>query len=91
MEVQVGAKLQTAVGVGDGQASLDVVGHSLGCGVGQVVQGQDDDVVAHADAAVFTAIAQEGCVFGDHRHDGVLGKLGMKLVAAGAVITNAWS
>ena len=45
-----------------------IEGHGLGRGVGQVVQRQDDDVVAHADAAVLTPVAEEGGVWGDDAH-----------------------
>ena len=65
----VGAELQAAVGVRNGQRALDIVRHGLGCGVGQVVQRQDDDVVAHTDAAVLAPVAQEGGVFGNNGHD----------------------
>jgi hypothetical protein len=60
VQVQVGAELQAAIGVRDGQRALDVVGDGLGRGVGQVVQRQDDDVVAHAHAAVLAPVAEEG-------------------------------
>jgi hypothetical protein len=64
VQVQVGAELQPAIGVRDRHRALDVVGHGLGGRVGQVVQRQDDDVVAHADAAVLAAVAEEGGVLG---------------------------
>jgi len=66
VQLQVGAELQAAVGVRNRHAALDVVGHGLRRSVGQVVQRQDDDVVAHADAAVLAAIAQECGVFVNH-------------------------
>jgi hypothetical protein len=59
MELKILAELQASVGVREGERSLDVVRHRLAGGVREVVQGQDDDVVAHADAAVLTAIAPE--------------------------------
>jgi hypothetical protein len=37
----------------------------LGRGIGQVVQRQDDDVVADADAAVLAPVAEEGGVLVD--------------------------
>jgi hypothetical protein len=71
VELEVGAELQPAVGMGNRERALDVVRDSFGGGVGQVVQRQDDDVVAHADAAVFAAIAEEGGVFGNDGHGGI--------------------
>ena len=65
LEVEVGAELQAPVRVRDRERSLDVVGDRLGGGVGQVVDGKDDDVVAHADAAVLAPVAHEGLL-----HDG---------------------
>ena len=52
MQVEVFAELQPAIGVRQRHRALDVVGHRLAGGVGEIVQRQDDDVVAHADAAV---------------------------------------
>ena len=59
MQVEVGAELQAAVGMRDGQRALDVVGDRLAGGVRQVVERQDDDVVAHADPAVLAPPAVE--------------------------------
>ena len=44
MQGQVFTELQAAVGVGQGQGALDVVGHGLAGGVGKVVQGQNDHI-----------------------------------------------
>jgi hypothetical protein len=60
VEVEVLAELEAAVGVRQRQRALDVVRHRLAGGVGEIVEGQDDDVVAHADAAVLAAVALEG-------------------------------
>jgi hypothetical protein len=62
MQLKVLAELQAAIGMRDRQRALDVVGHRLAGGVGDVVHGQDEDVVAHADAAVLAAVALEGDV-----------------------------
>ena len=62
VQVEVGAELQPAVRMRDRQRALDVVRDRLGGGVRQVVDRQDDDVVAHADAAVLAPVAQEGGV-----------------------------
>src|SRR3546814_13756738 len=59
MQVGGGAELQPAVGVRDGEAALDVVGDRLAGGVRQIVERQDDDVVADAAAAVLAAVALE--------------------------------
>src|SRR3546814_18602970 len=67
MQVEVGAELQPAVGVRDGEAALDVVGDRLAGGVRQIVERQDDDVVADADAAGLAAVALAAqLVLADH-------------------------
>jgi hypothetical protein len=62
MQLEVLAELQAAIGMRDRQRALDVVGHRLAGGVGDVVHGQDEDVVAHADAAVLAPVALDGDV-----------------------------
>jgi hypothetical protein len=59
VQVQVGAELQPPVGVRKGHRALDVVLHREARGVGKVVDGQDDDVVPHADAAVLALVSPE--------------------------------
>ena len=59
VQIEVGAELQPAVGMRQRQRPLDVVLDRLRGGVGQVVDRQDDDVVAHADAAVLALVAPE--------------------------------
>ncbi len=66
VQIEVGAELQAAVGMWDGQRALDVVAHGLAGGVGNVVQRKDDDVVPHARAAVFAAISEELFLHGYH-------------------------
>jgi hypothetical protein len=86
VQVQVGAELQPAVGVRDRHRALDVVRHGLGGRVGQVVQRQDDDVVADADAAVLAPVAEEGGVLvDDDAHGGSFGlpALGLDVVDVG--------
>ena len=66
MQVQVGAKLQPAIGMRDRNRALDVVGHGFSGGIGQIVNRQNQDVVADTNAAVLAAIAHE-CGFAvDH-------------------------
>ena len=60
MQVEILAELQTAVGVRERERALDVVGDRLAGGVREIVERQDHDVVAHADAAVLAAVAQNG-------------------------------
>ncbi len=60
MEIEILAELQAAIGMGNRQGALDVVGHRLARRIGQIVERQDDDVVAHADAAVFAAPSGDG-------------------------------
>jgi hypothetical protein len=59
VQLQVLAELQAPVVVRQRQAALDVVGHLLAGGIGEIVQRQDDDVVADADAAVLAAVTEE--------------------------------
>ena len=59
MQVEVLAELQPAIGVRQRHRALDVVGDRLAGGVRQIVERQDDDVVAHADAAVLAPPAHE--------------------------------
>src|SRR5205814_8575047 len=59
MQVQVGAELQPPIGMRQRHRALDVVLHRLRGGVREIVDRQDDDVVAHADAAVGPLISPE--------------------------------
>jgi hypothetical protein len=59
VQVEVGAELQAPVGVRDRERALDVVRDRFGGGVGQVVDREDDDVVADADAAVLPPISPD--------------------------------
>src|SRR5207249_1244161 len=56
-------------GMRDGERALDVVRHRIARGVGKVVHGKDDDVVAHADAAVLPLVALESRVFQFDGHE----------------------
>src|SRR5207253_8820315 len=62
VKLEVGAELQPAVGMRQRERALDAVLHGLRRGVREVVDRQDDDMVAHADAAVFAAVAPEACL-----------------------------
>ena len=66
MQIEVGAELQAPVRMRDRERALDIVRHRLAGGVGQVVDRQDDDVIAHADAAVLAAIALKRCLHSSH-------------------------
>src|SRR6266704_1154170 len=55
MEFEVFSKLQPAIGMRQGQSPFDIVRHSFGGGVGEVVEGQNDHVIADAYAAVLAA------------------------------------
>ncbi len=57
MQLQVGPELKPPIRVRNGQSTLHVVRHGLAGGVRKIVYGQDDDVVAHADAAVLASVA----------------------------------
>ena len=66
VQIEVRAELQPAVGMRQRQRALDVVGDRLAGGVGEVVERQDDDVVAHADAAVLAPPAAKAQVAISH-------------------------
>jgi hypothetical protein len=59
MQVQVGTELQSAIRVWNREDALDVVGNRFGSGIGQVIDRQDENMVANTDAAVLAAIALE--------------------------------
>src|SRR5690606_23605981 len=58
----------TPIRVRQGHGALDIVGNGFASRVGNVVDGQDDDVVAHADASVVAAIPHERSVGGNDCH-----------------------
>src|SRR5215831_17322693 len=58
-KVEVLAELQPSVGMRDRKRALDVVGDRLAGRVRQIIERQDEDVIAHADAAVLTPPAGE--------------------------------
>ncbi len=60
VEIEVGAELQATIGVREGKCALDIVRDRLARRVREIVERQDDDMIAHADTAVFTAPAMEG-------------------------------
>jgi hypothetical protein len=64
MRGEVGAELQPTVGMGNRHRPLDVVRDGLAGRIRQVVDRQDDDVVANADATVFAAVTPEGLLHG---------------------------
>ena len=59
MQLQIGAELKPTVRMRDRQGAFDVIGDRLRRGIRQIVDRKDDDVIAHPDAAVFTAITHE--------------------------------
>src|SRR5207247_8887814 len=69
MHLEIRPKLHPAVRMRDGEPSLDVVRHRLAHGVEEVVHGQDEDVNAHADAAVLPLVALESRVLQVDRHE----------------------
>ena len=60
VQFEILAELQAAIGVRQRHRALDVVGDRLAGRVRQVVERQDDHMIAHADAAVLTPPALEG-------------------------------
>src|SRR3546814_5262425 len=59
VQLEVLAELQAPIVVRQREAAVDVVGHLLAGGVGEIVQRQDDDVVADADTTVLAPVAEE--------------------------------
>src|SRR6185437_15883429 len=68
MQLQILAELQPSIGMGQGEGALDVVGDRLRRRVRQIVERQDDDMVADADAAVLAAVAVESQLAVAARH-----------------------
>src|SRR6266568_783391 len=59
MQLEIRAELQPPVGMRDCERSLDVVRHRFTGGVGQIVDGQDKNVVSYADATVVAPVSPE--------------------------------
>ena len=62
MQLEIFAELEAAIGMRNGHRALDVVGHGLAGRVRDVVQRQDDDMIAHTHPAIFTPIGIDGDV-----------------------------
>ena len=60
MEFEIFAELQPAIGMRDRHRALDVVGHRFANGVRQIVKRKDQDIIAHAHAAILTPPALKG-------------------------------
>ena len=60
VQLQILAELQATIGVGQCLGALNMARDGLAGRVGDVVDGQDDHVVAHAHAAVLAPVAHEG-------------------------------
>ena len=56
MQIQVRAELQPAIRMRKRHAALDIVGYGFRCGVGEIVQGKNNDMVAYAYAPVLAPI-----------------------------------
>ena len=84
MEVEIGAELQPAVRMRNGHRPFDVVGDRFRGRVGQIIDRQHENVVAHADAAVLAAITPEGLVAS-------LGSPSERMASTLAQLTTAWS
>ena len=66
-ELEVGSKLEPTIGMGQRQGALDVGGDLLDTGVRNVVDRDDRNVVANADASVLAPIGHDGSGF-RHRY-----------------------
>ena len=80
MQLEILAELQPAIGVRQRHRALDVVGDRLAGGVGDVVDRQDDDVVADADAAVLAAPGPERVLLGASCRHGSYHRLVLQVV-----------
>ncbi len=58
-QFEVLAELQAAIGVGNRKRALDVVRHGFARGIGDVVNRQNDHVIAHCNAAVFAPVSKD--------------------------------
>jgi hypothetical protein len=59
MELEIGAELEPSVRMRDCDRAFDVVLDRLARGVGQVVDRQNDDVIAYAYPPVLAAVSHE--------------------------------
>ena len=59
MQLEVFAELQPAVGVRKRQGAFNIVSDCFGAGVGQIVEREDDYVIANADSPVLPPIAEK--------------------------------
>ena len=57
MQFKILSKLKAPVMMGKRQGAFDVVGDGFTGGVGEIVQRQDDDMVANTDPTVLAAVA----------------------------------
>ena len=65
VQIEIGTKLQSAIGMRDSHHSFDVVRNGF-CGrVRQIVDRQHDHMVAHTNAAVLAAVTPELSVHGN--------------------------
>src|SRR6266516_950146 len=59
MQLEIRTELQPPVGMRNCERSLDVVRHRFTGGVGEIVDGQDKDVVSYADATAVAFVSPE--------------------------------
>jgi hypothetical protein len=59
VQFEIFAELQATIGMWNSKGSLDVMGHSLTCRIGEIVKGENENIVTNADPAVFTAISEK--------------------------------
>jgi hypothetical protein len=59
MQLQVFAKLQTSVGVRKSQHPFNIIRDGFSAGVGQIVERENDNMIAYADSTVLTPIAKK--------------------------------
>ena len=64
-KIEVFAKLEPTVSMGQGDRALYIVGDRFACSVRDIVDRQDSDVITDADPAVLTPVAVESH-FGRH-------------------------
>jgi hypothetical protein len=59
MQFQIFAELQTTVRMRKRERPLNVIGDGFRAGVRQIVEREDDHMIAYADATVLTPIAEK--------------------------------
>ena len=63
MQLQVSAKLQTTIGVGNFDSTLNVVGDRIAGGVREVIEGENNHMITNPHASVLTTVTHKSGFF----------------------------